>query len=74
MRAIVTVFKVELSNRESLLDSIRDMSTEIGEVAGAYTISPKPGKLFELLNLLKMSNISYGTHFNVSDFRQSSEI
>lgn len=67
MQAIITVFKVELNNREQIFKEIKEMSSDLSEVGEAYTFSPKPGKLFELLTLLKNNNINYGTHFNVSE-------
>lgn len=74
MRAIVTVFKEELKGRSSILDAIKSMASNFSEIPEAYTFSPKPGRLFEMLNLLKNNNISYGTHFNVTDDKPSSEL
>jgi hypothetical protein len=64
MKSIITVFKEEFLNKDELLSTITEMSDEVALVAGAYVISTKPGHLFDVLNLLKMNKISYGTHFN----------
>ena len=74
MRAVITVFKVELHDRPNILNSIREMSADISELANVYTFSPKPGKLFELLNILKNNNVNYSTHFNIDDDRPSQEL
>jgi hypothetical protein len=73
MRAIITVFKDELTTKPLILNSIREMSSDVSEVGDAFTFSPKPGKLFELLNLLKNSAVAYGTHFHVADGNPSVE-
>jgi hypothetical protein len=67
MRAIITVFKAELADKPTIFEGIRAMSAELTELTDAYTFSPKPGKLFDLLNLLKNDNVNYGTHFNLTD-------
>lgn len=74
MQAIITVFKVELKDKNDLFENIQNLSSDISEVGDAYTFSPKAGKLFELLNVLKNNNINYGTHFNVASDRASSEL
>lgn len=67
MRAVITVFKTELINKPAVLNSIQQLSSHLSEVGEAYSFSPKPGRLYELLNFLKDHDINYGTHFNVTD-------
>jgi hypothetical protein len=67
MRASIMVFKIALLSKESLFDAIKLMSSECIEAEETYTLIPKSGKLFELLNLLKSNNIQYSTHFNLDD-------
>jgi hypothetical protein len=67
MLAVITIFKIEFNTKIQLLNSIKDLSVQYAEVGDAYTFSPKPGKLFELLNLLRDNGVNYGTHFNVID-------
>jgi hypothetical protein len=66
MRAIVTIFKDELKGKVYLLKQLDEMSDHVNIVGSAYIISPKPGKLFDILNELKENKIAYGTHFNTS--------
>ena len=63
MNATITVFKYELKDNTELVNNISDMSSEIKETADAYAFSPKPGKLYELLNWLKESGVNYQTDF-----------
>jgi hypothetical protein len=67
MHAIITVFKTELMSKPSLINTIKDLSSDLSEVADAYSFSPKSGRLFELLNFLRENNINYGTHFDIID-------
>ena len=67
MRATITVFKEELSGKTEILEIIKGSSTDLKEIGDAYIFSPKPGKLFELLNLLRDHKIIYGTNFNTSE-------
>jgi hypothetical protein len=73
MRVIVTVFKTKLSANSSLFRALSEMSFEIGEADENYTFSPKPGKLFDFLNLLKDNSIDYKTRFDVTDEHSTSE-
>lgn len=63
MRAIVTIFKSEFEGKEGIANAIIAVS-ETKDIGEAFVLIPQPGKLFELLNLLKDNNIQYGTHFN----------
>ncbi len=64
MRAIITVFKNELDKEEKLLSMLTSLTLDMQQVTDAYVFAPKPGKLFELLNMLREHGISYGTHFH----------
>lgn len=67
MTAIITIFKSELKNNNVTVESINEFSSETKEIGDAFTISPKSGKLFELLTFLKKHHITYGTHFDTND-------
>jgi hypothetical protein len=67
MQAIITVFKIELIDKSHVIDMINTLTLDLKEVGDAYIFSPKPGKLFELLNLLRDNHIVYGTHFNTAN-------
>ena len=67
MQAIITVFKAEFHGNEPLERTFLDFSEDIMQVGEAYTIAPKSGKLFQLLNFLRDNKINYGTHFNTAD-------
>jgi hypothetical protein len=67
MLAIITVFKVEVDSKESAFNAIKSMSSQFIEVGEVYEFSPRPGKLFDLLDVLKINNIKYTTKFDVSD-------
>jgi hypothetical protein len=64
MQAIITVFKTEFEGKEHIASRLKDMVDEVRLMSGAYILSPNPGKLFELLNILKENKITYGTHFD----------
>ena len=62
MRAIVTVFKIEFLGQDNILKKA-ELMAETKDIGEAIILIPLPGKLFELLNLLKDNRINYGTHF-----------
>jgi hypothetical protein len=64
MRAIVTVFKSELKNRDFVKNQVEALCNEIRVVDDATIFSPKEGKLVEFLNVLKFYKVAYGTHFD----------
>lgn len=65
MNATITVFKNEFKNNPGLLDDISAMSSEIKEIDDSYAFSPRPGKLYELLNCLRENGLNYQTVFSV---------
>lgn len=67
MRAIVTVFKSELSKKEHVKLQVKALCKEIKEVDDATIFSPAAGKLVEFLSVLKFHKIAYGTHFDTKD-------
>lgn len=64
MKAIVTVFRRELEDKEHLQDRLKNMSVEVKEVGEAFIFSPRAGVLMEFLLILKTNKVSYGTHFD----------
>jgi hypothetical protein len=64
MQAIITVFKTEFEGKEYIASRLKDMVEEVKLMSGAYIFSPSPGRLFELLDVLKENKINYGTHFD----------
>jgi hypothetical protein len=67
MRAIISVFKGEFEGKAQAKDAIAQLTDELNIVADAYIFSAKPGKLFEILSILRDHKITYGTHFDTSD-------
>lgn len=67
MSAIITVFKAEFDGKAHLKDSIIQLTDDFKIVADAYIFSAKPGKLFELLSVLRDYQVVYGTHFDTSE-------
>jgi hypothetical protein len=66
MSATITVFKSELKNKTLLLANISAMSSETKETADAFSFSPRPGKLYELVNYLRANGVNYQTNFRES--------
>lgn len=64
MRAIVTVFKSELRQREFVKGQLQGLCKEIQETDDATILTPKEGNLLEFLNVLRFHKIAYGTHFD----------
>jgi hypothetical protein len=64
MQAIITVFKGEFEGKDDVRSRISELTEDVKMVADAYVFSPRPGKLFDLLNILRNNKITYGTHFN----------
>lgn len=65
MQAAITVLKDELKFQLEVMGTIRKYSLDMKEVGNAYSFSPKPGRLFDLLNILRDNHhIHYGTNFN----------
>lgn len=64
MGAIITVLKSELEIKPEFLNIISAMASDIKKLPNGYAFSPKPGKLYELLNYLKENGLSYQTYFS----------
>lgn len=64
MRAIVTVFKAELENKEDIRHRLENFSEDVNQVGNAYVFVPRSGVLIQFLNVLADNKIIYGTHFN----------
>lgn len=70
MKAIVTVFKTELKQREFAEIHIHSLCKEVKEVDQAVIFSPLEGKLVELLSVLRFHKIAYGTHFDTKEEKE----
>jgi hypothetical protein len=70
MRAIISVFKTEFEGKEHIAPGLKELIEEVKLVSGAYILSPKAGKLFSLLNVLKDNKINYGTHYDTTSGAQ----
>lgn len=70
MKAIVTVFKTELKQREFAEIQLHSLCKEVKEVGQAVIFSPLDGKLVELLSVLRFHKIAYGTHFDTRDEKE----
>lgn len=67
MKAIVTVFKSELKDREFVTNQLLANCQEVREVGDAIIFSPKSGSLVEFLSILRFNKIAYGTHFDTKE-------
>jgi hypothetical protein len=66
MNAIITVFKTELAGKEHVIKEIVDCCSSLDQIAEAFIINPRDGRLFEVIEMLRKNKISYGTHFNTA--------
>jgi hypothetical protein len=66
VRAIITIFKAEFVGKQQINSLLMDMCTQVKDVEDASIYSPKSGRLFEFLNILRDNKIAYGTHFNTA--------
>jgi hypothetical protein len=64
MQAIITVFRAEFEGKDDVKSRVSELTEDLKIVGDAYIFSPRPGKLFDLLNILRNNRITYGTHFN----------
>lgn len=64
MSTLVTIFKIDLSGKHTVVDALKTWSAEIKELESAFVFSVKPGMLISFLQLLNHHSISYGTHFS----------
>lgn len=67
MTGIITVFKNEFRNRDFVRAQIEPLCRQVQEVDNAVVFSPKDGKLFEFLTVLRFHKVAYGTHFDTND-------
>jgi hypothetical protein len=67
MNAIVTIFAIELNDKQYLVPQLEKLCSESRKVGSAYIFSPMPGKLFEFLSVLKFNKVAYGTHFDTKE-------
>ena len=67
MKAIVTIFKNEFDGKELIKLSLDKFADQIELVSEVYVINPKSGRLFDVLNELRLNKIAYQTHFNSRD-------
>jgi hypothetical protein len=63
-RVIITIFEEELREKEYLNKQIIALCDDVKTVGSAYAYQPSSGKLFEIITMLKLGSISYGTHFD----------
>jgi hypothetical protein len=64
MKAIVTVFKSELKNRDFVVTQLKTLCKEVSTAEEALMFTPKDGKLVEFLSVMKFHKVAYGTHFD----------
>ena len=67
MRSMISAPKEEVKSKDTLLSQITELSTNVNHVGDYYLFSPKPGKLFDLLKLMRDHRINYTTNFNIND-------
>ena len=66
MRAIVTVFKSELEERDFVTAGIKSLCRQVLECEDAIVFCPIDSKIVELLSILRFHKIAYGTHFDTA--------
>lgn len=72
MNAVVIVALARLKDvRPDIVNKIKECSDLHTQTADVYMFSPRTGKLFDLLSLLKDNGIPYTTHY---DKEASSEL
>jgi hypothetical protein len=64
-RTIITVAENELYGKYHIHEGISILCNEVRKVHDVYSYQPSSGKLFEIIQLLKVSRISYGTHSSI---------
>jgi hypothetical protein len=63
MEPVITVFKSELLGLFELYDQLGILPDEVTPCEYFYTYSPPPGKLDEVLDLLKRNKINHAIRF-----------
>ena len=66
MRAIVTVFKSELNQREFVRTQLQDLCKQVIEADDAVIFCPREVKIVEFLSVLRFHKVAYGTHFDTA--------
>jgi hypothetical protein len=67
MRVTVNILKTELDSKMLFLEQILEVCDDLSEVDNVYILSPRSGKLFELLDILKERDVNFETRFNLAD-------
>jgi hypothetical protein len=67
MKAIVTVFRSELIQRDFVRGQLLHLSKQIIEAEEAVIFCPIEGKLVEFLSVLRFHKVAYGTHFETRE-------
>jgi hypothetical protein len=67
MKAIVTVFKSELNEREYVKGQLNHLCKQIIDTDEAVIFCPVEGKLVEFLSVMRFHKVAYGTHFETTD-------
>jgi hypothetical protein len=67
MEVTITVFKLDIESHKITFKRIEEMSSAIKEFNDCLVFSPKAGRLFEILNILKENSVDYKTDFNVAE-------
>jgi hypothetical protein len=73
MEVTITIFKLDIDSQEITFKRIEEMSSAIRELDNRLVLSPKPGRLFELLNFLKENSVEYKTDFSIADENPAQE-
>jgi hypothetical protein len=66
MRAIVTVFKSELSQRDFVRSQLQPLCKQVIEADDAIIFCPRDVKIVEFLSVLRFHKVAYGTHFDTA--------
>jgi hypothetical protein len=64
MRAVITVFRTEFEGKDDVKLMVGELTDDFKIAEDVYMLSPRPGKLFDLLSILRENKISYRTHFD----------
>jgi|SRR5690606_20487584 len=63
MQAIITIFESELLEKDRVVEQLMLLCEDVKQVTNALVFAPIPGKLFELLTILRDNRIEYRAHF-----------
>lgn len=64
MQTTITIFKHDLKDEPLVIKMLADHATEVRETNEAFFFVPVPGKLFDLLQVLRDHKVAYGMQYD----------